>query len=308
MNDYMDDFVEKFSALGEGEEPLRSLQHAIAVEREALTRAAKPRGSARREAAPSARFAIIAACAIVIVLLGAFAPPAYSSPIRTPNTGDGTTSLQTDFVLAAYAKGTPVEGRENTIFATEDVFSEGGVYSENDDGSFIKQYIIDPSCTGDGIVSMRYRSTNENALLEGSRDRANVLPGQSPGTPMLSEITVGGENATLPDLYQLNLCVTAVAEGEDGGAVQLEAGDTPEAWDRKRCLIELAAAQELAKGTLKVTATFEDGNTVTRAYRIVPVDDFEEVWLSNNRAWDEALESGTPEYDLNPLYMLEQVR
>lgn len=74
MNDYMDDFVEKFSALGEGEEPLRSLQHAIAVEREALTRAAKPRGSARREAAPSARFAIIAACAIVIVLLGAFAP------------------------------------------------------------------------------------------------------------------------------------------------------------------------------------------------------------------------------------------
>ena len=119
---------------------------------------------------------------------------------------------------------------------------------------------------------------------------------------MLSEITVGGENATLPDLYQLNLCVTAVAEGEDGGAVQLEA------WDRKRCLIELAAAQELAKGTLEVTATFGDGNTVTRAYRIVPVDDFEEVWLSNNRAWDEALESGTPEYDLKPLYMLEQVR
>lgn len=112
---------------------------------------------------------------------------------------------------------------------------------------------------------------------------------------MLSEITVGGENATLPDLYQLNLCVTAVAEGEDGGAVQLEAGDTPEAWDRKRRLIELAAAQELAKGTLELTATFEDGNTVTRAYRIVPVDDFEEVWLSNNRAWDEALESGTPE-------------
>lgn len=47
---------------------------------------------------------------------------------------------------------------------------------------------------------------------------------------------------------------------------------------------------------------------MTRAYCIVPVDDFEEVWLSNNRAWDEALESGTPEYDLKPLYMLEQVR
>ena len=247
MNDYMDDFVEKFSALGEGEESLRSLQHAIAVERETLTRAAKPRGSARREAAPSARFAIIAACAIVIVLLGAFALPRLFVPHTDPNTGDG-------------------------------------------------------------IVSMRYRSTNENALLGGSRDRANVLPGQSPGTPMLSEITVGGENATLPDLYQLNLSVTAVAEGEDEGAVQLEAGDTPEAWDRKRCLIELAAAQELAKGTLEVTATFGDDNTVTRAYRIVPVDDFEEAWLSNNRAWDEALESGTPEYDLKPLYMLEQVR
>lgn len=209
--------------MGEGEESLRSLQHAIAVEREALTRAAKPRGSTRREAAPSARFAIIAACAIVIVLLGAFALPRLFVPHTDPNTGDGTTSLQTDFVLTAYAKGTPVEGRENTIFATEDIFSEGGGYSENDNGSFIKQYIIeyiiDPSCTGDGIVSMRYQSTNENVLFEGSRDRASALPGQSPGTPMLSEITVDGENATLPDLYQLNLCVTAVAEGEDGGAV-----------------------------------------------------------------------------------------
>ena len=308
MNDYMDDFVDKFSALGEDEESLRSLQHAIAVEREALTRTAKPRGSSQREVASSARFAIIAAYAIAIVLLGTFALPRLFVPHTDPNTGDGTTSLQTDFVLTAYAKGTPVEGRENTIFATEDIFSEGGGYSENDDGSFIKQYIIDPSCTGDGIVSMRYRSTNENVLLEGSRDRANVLPGQSPGTPMLSEITVGGENATLPDLYQLNLCVTAVAEDEDGNAVQLEAGDTPEAWDRKRRLIELAAAQELAKGTLEVTATFEDGSAVARVYRIVPVDNFEEVWLSNNRAWDEALESGTPDYDLKPLYMLEQLR
>lgn len=94
MNDYMDDFVEKFSALGEGEEPLRSLQHAIAVEREALTRAAKPRGSARREAAPSARFAIIAACAIVIVLLGAFALPRLFVPHTNPNTGDGIVSMR----------------------------------------------------------------------------------------------------------------------------------------------------------------------------------------------------------------------
>ncbi len=187
MNDYMDDFVEKFSALGEGEESLRSLQHAIAVEREALTRAAKPRGSARREAAPSARFAIIAACAIVIVLLGAFALPRLFVPHTDPNTGDG-------------------------------------------------------------IVSMRYRSTNENALLEGSRDRANVLPGQSPGTPMLSEITVGGENATLPDLYQLNLCVTAVAEGEDGGAVQLEAGGRPKHGIGSAALSNSPRRKSLRKG------------------------------------------------------------
>lgn len=187
MNDYMDDFVEKFSALGEGEESLRSLQHAIAVERETLTRAAKPRGGARREAAPSARFAIIAACAIVIVLLGAFALPRLFVPHTDPNTGDG-------------------------------------------------------------IVSMRYRSTNENALLEGSRDRANVLPGQSPGTPMLSEITVGGENATLPDLYQLNLCVTAVAEGEDGGAVQLEAGGRPKHGIGSAALSNSPRRKSLRKG------------------------------------------------------------
>lgn len=58
MNDYMDDFVEKFSALGEGGESLRSLQHAIAVEREAALDAKRrhQQGSRSSPPAPSSLF------------------------------------------------------------------------------------------------------------------------------------------------------------------------------------------------------------------------------------------------------------
>ncbi len=61
------------------------------------------------------------------------------------------------------------------------------------------------------MVSVEYRSTNENVVLEGMRDRRKVLPGESAGTEYLSSITVGGPNATLPDLYQLDLRVSIPA-------------------------------------------------------------------------------------------------
>lgn len=302
-NFYMDDFIEKISVLGEDELTLRSLQCAVAAKRAELARATETRWRPHRTKAPMVRIAATAACIIAAVFFGALA----LAHLLVHNTDDAAAPMQTNIVLTAYAKGTPVDGRDNAIFATEDIFHEGGGYTENSDGSFLKEYVIDPSCMGDGIVSIRYRSTNKNVQLKGSRNKANVLPGESYGTSMLTEITVGEDGTTPPDLDQLSLCVTATAAGENGEVVQLEAGDSPEAWSKKRYLIELAAAQELAKGTLEITATLEDGSTVTLAYRIVPVDNFENMWFNNNASWEAALESGASEFDLKPLYILEQL-
>lgn len=115
------------------------------------------------------------------------------------------------------------------------------------------------------MVSIECRSTNENVKLEGSRDRRNVLSGESPGTPMLEAITVGGPNATLPDLYQLNLWVKAPATAEVIAAknelhdLADQGSPTEDAWDRLSLEVERSAATELSSGTLDITATFEDG-------------------------------------------------
>lgn len=163
------------------------------------------------------------------------------------------------------------------------------------------------------MVSIECRSTNENVKLEGSRDRRNVLSGESPETPMLEAITVGGPNATLPDLYQLNLWVKAPATAEVIAAknelhdLADQGSPTEDAWDRLSLEVERSAATELSSGTLDITATFEDGSTLTHSYRIAPADNFEEIWHRNEEAWMASFEEGAPKYEPEQLYILQQV-
>ena len=315
----MDDYVRTMKSVGSDDASLTRIQRAVARER--ARSASAPAASGRtdmsaRTASASApapcrglRIAAVAACTALLALGGAFALPRLmgrGAPV-TPVAG------MQGFVLAAYADGSAVEDGENTVMTSTDIFKNSGGWSEGDNDVFETAYTIDPSVLGNDVVSVEYRSTNENVLLEGMRDRRKVLPGESPGTEYLSSITVGGPNATLPDLYQLDLRVAipatdAIKEADEAYNELRNAGIYDEELsDRLGLEVQRACAEELASGTLEITATFADGSTQTHVYRIAPVENFEELWWKDNAAFKAFLDDQSIDYEPVQLFTLQQI-
>lgn len=315
----MDDYVRTMKSVGSDDASLTRIQRAVARER--ARSASAPAASGRtdmsaRTASASApapcrglRIAAVAACTALLALGGAFALPRLmdrGAPV-TPVAG------MQGFVLAAYADGSAVEDGENTVMTSTDIFKNSGGWSEGDNDVFETAYTIDPSVLGNDVVSVEYRSTNENVLLEGMRDRRKVLPGESPGTEYLSSITVGGPNATLPDLYQLDLRVAIPATDaiKEADETYNELGNAgiydEELSDRLGLEVQRACAEELASGTLEITATFADGSTQTHVYRIAPVENFEELWWKDNAAFKAFLDDQSIDYEPVQLFTLQQI-
>lgn len=316
----MNDYVRTMKRVGSDDASRGRIRRAIAHER---ARSASVPAAAPVRAAVSARtasasgrtprrgmrIAAIAACATLLALGGAIALPRLmnrSSP-ATPVAG------MQGFVLAAYADGSAVEGSESTVVTSTDIIMSSGSWSQGEDGSYTTAYTIDPSVLGNDVVSVEYRSTNESVVLEGMRDRGKVLPGESPGTEYLSSITVGGPNATLPDLHQLDLRVTvaatdAIKEADEAYRELSYAGTYDEnVSDHHSFEIERACAEELASGALEITATFADGSAQTHVYRIAPVKNFEELWWKDNAAFQAALDDESVNYEPLQLFALQQV-
>ena len=194
-----------------------------------------------------------------------------------------------------------------------DIFKNSGGWSEGDNDVYETAYTIDPSILGNNVVSVEYRSTNENVVLEGMRDRRKVLPGESAGTEYLSSITVGGPNATLPDLYQLDLRVSVPATDtiKEADEAYNELGNAgiydEELSDRLGLEVQRACAEELASGTLEITATFADGSTQTHVYRIAPVEDFEQLWWKDRAARRASFDDEDADYEPLQLFTLQQI-
>lgn len=315
----MDDYVRTMKSVGSDDASLTRIQRAVARER--ARSASAPAASGRtdmsaRTASASApapcrglRIAAVAACTALLALGGAFALPRLmgrGAPV-TPVAG------MKGFVLAAYADGSAVEDGENTVMTSTDIFKNSGGWSEGDNDIFETAYTIDPSVLGNDVVSVEYRSTNENVLLEGMRDRRKVLPGESPGTEYLSSITVGGPNATLPDLYQLDLRVAipatdAIKEADEAYNELGNAGIYDEELsDRLGLEVQRACAEELASGTLEITATFADGSTQTHVYRIAPVEGFEQLWWKDRAARRASFDDEDADYEPLQLFTLQQI-
>lgn len=316
----MDDYVRTMKSVGSDDASFTRIQRAVARER--ARNASVPAASGRtdmsaRTASASAsaprrglRIAAVAACTALLALGTGIALPRLmgrGAPV-TPVAG------MQGFVLAAYADGSAVEGGENTVMTSTDIFKSSGGWSEGDDDIFETAYTIDPSVLGNDVVSVEYRSTNKNVVLEGMRDRRKVLPGESPGTEYLSSITVGGPNATLPDLYQLDLRVAipatdAIKEADEAYNKLGNAGIYDEELsDRLSLEVQRACAEELASGTLEITATFADGSTQTHVYRIAPVENFEELWWKDNVAFKAFLDDQSIDYEPVQLYALQQIK
>lgn len=315
----MDDYVRTMKSVGSDDASLTRIQRAVARER--ARSASVPAASERtdmsaRTASASApapcrglRIAAVAACTALLALGGAFALPRLmgrGAPV-TPVAG------MQGFVLAAYADGSAVEEGENTVMTSTDIFKSSGGWSEGDNDIFETAYTIDPSVLGNDVVSVEYRSTNENVLLEGMRDRRKVLPGESPGTEYLSSITVGGPNATLPDLYQLDLRVAipatdAIKEADEAYNELGNAGIYDEELsDRLGLEVQRACAEELASGTLEITATFANRSTQTHVYRIAPVEDFEQLWWKDRAARRASFDDEDADYEPLQLFTLQQI-
>lgn len=316
----MNDYVRTMKRVGSDDASRGRIRRAVDRER---ARSASVPAAAPVRAAVSARtasasgrtprrgmrIAAIAACATLLALGGAIALPRLmnrSSP-ATPVAG------MQGFVLAAYADGSAAEGSESTVVTSTDIIMSSGSWSQGEDGSYTTAYTIDPSVLGNDVVSVEYRSTNESVVLEGMRDRGKVLPGESPGTEYLSSITVGGPNATLPDLHQLDLRVTvaatdAIKEADEAYRELSYAGTYDEnVSDHHSFEIERACAEELASGALEITATFADGSAQTHVYRIAPVKNFEELWWKDNAAFQAALDDESVNYEPLQLFALQQV-
>ena len=315
----MDDYVRTMKSVGSDDASLTRIQRAVARER--ARSASAPAASGRtdmsaRTASASApapcrglRIAAVAACTALLALGGAFALPRLmgrGAPV-TPVAG------MQGFVLAAYADGSAVEDGENTVMTSTDIFKNSGGWSEGDNDVYETAYTIDPSILGNDVVSVEYRSTNENVVLEGMRDRRKVLPGESPGTEYLSSITVGGPNATLPDLYQLDLRVSVPATDtiKEADEAYNELGNAgiydEELSDRLGLEVQRACAEELASGTLEITATFADGSTQTHVYRIAPVEDFEQLWWKDRAARRASFDDEDADYEPLQLFTLQQI-
>lgn len=315
----MDDYVRTMKSVGSDDASLTRIQRAVARER--ARSASAPAASGRtdmsaRTASASApapcrglRIAAVAACTALLALGGAFALPRLmgrGAPV-TPVAG------MQGFVLAAYADGSAVEDGENTVMTSTDIFKNSGGWSEGDNDVYETAYTIDPSILGNDVVSVEYRSTNENVVLEGMRDRRKVLPGESAGTEYLSSITVGGPNATLPDLYQLDLRVSVPATDtiKEADEAYNELGNAgiydEELSDRLGLEVQRACAEELASGTLEITATFADRSTQTHVYRITPVEDFEQLWWKDQAARRASFDDEDADYEPLQLFALQQV-
>lgn len=315
----MDDYVRTMKSVGSDDVSREHIKRAVDCERARSASAPAASGhttiSARTASASGRgrhrglRIAAVAACTALLVLGAGIALPRLtggSSP-AAPVAG------MQGFVLAAYADGNPVDGGQNTVVTSTDIFKNSGGWSEGDNDVYETAYTIDPSILGNDVVSVEYRSTNENVVLEGMRDRRKVLPGESAGTEYLSSITVGGPNATLPDLYQLDLRVSVPATDtiKEADEAYNELGNAgiydEELSDRLGLEVQRACAEELASGTLEITATFADGSTQTHVYRIAPVENFEELWWKDNAAFKAFLDDQSIDYEPVQLFTLQQI-
>ena len=226
------------------------------------------------------------------------------------------------FVLAAYAEGTPVPDRSNTVLTGGEFLTyvpgwDAG-YSDDDDTTVHAHFgfIIDLTTLGKDITSVTYTiDGDDSAYFEYGQSRYGVQMGDALADRMSQTITLSSEE------------LAAIGTIE-GGSLSLEMScDLPKSFN-ELCDARLSShnsqngnddfyyqsitygASLLSGRTLSITATFEDGSELTHAYRLEPVENFEEQLRANTEAVDESIANSTnpSELDLEPLFMLEQIQ
>ena len=277
------------------------------------------------------RFLALAACTAGVAL-GCAAIGSLWSTISSNETGDGAAASggapeesssagtlagtdQPAFVLAAYADGTPVEDRSDTVLAGPGFLDSAGSWDAgpDDDGSGMSchnVFNIDLRAYGDDIAQLDYRIDGDESA------QFCYLGSRSYQTPDGSFEEMHGQELTITqDMLERIGTI-------DGGTFSLEM--TFALPDEFETLYEEShatgnsdefrfesityGAQLLAGRVITVTATFVDGTTLTNEYRIEPVDDFKDALMRNSQAFSASIDAGTTEELVyEPLFTIEQL-
>ncbi|MBM6689322.1 hypothetical protein H6A35_10680 [Collinsella tanakaei] len=336
MASIMNDYATKMNRIALTPRMRSALVERIAAERARVqqqprTAANQPSASTerrRRRVFTRRRAIAVAACTAGLALgctaLGILWAPsedpasaptaAQSDQVGSSSNSSAAAAAQAAFVLAAYADGTPVEDRSDTVLAgpgfMDSVSSwEAGPADEGDGMRAHTVFDIDLRTYGEDITQLDYRiDGDETAQLcyLGSRNYRmpdgtyEEMHGQSMTITqdMLDRIgTIDGGTFSVELNYALPDDFRAIYERAE-----------QESTDEFRFESIAYGAQLLAGRTITITATFVDGTTLTHEYRINPVDTFTEALMANDQAFHDSFDDeSTDELVPEPLFTIEQV-
>lgn len=284
------------------------------------------RRRARTERRRTARRIIaIAACSAALLLGSAALAISGFNPFTALQTA-GSASTSTPFALAAYANGTPVAGSSSVVSSNELITSLGiGSWSAGDTTEAGQTYTvnwkIDLSTVGDHVASLDLSVDNDSIQLR-SMDKLDPQASVKQNERTGSSLTLSGSD--IKDL-QLNLEIELPVEGELADAVAAYqaaraalprdmAQWTDEDYDAFNAhndefsdTLNLLAAQKLAESPLTLTATLEDGSTVTHSYRFSPVENFKELLRHDETLFWEGTDEDRENFVPSALFTIEQI-
>lgn len=283
----------------------------------------------------------VAACAALLIGVGLLAAGPISAALGQ---GGGIVSAPTDnfFQMTAFAdEGTDQTNGPVTLSAEDFLImrsSVGYVFHSDTGETDLNQakasrsYNLDLTCTGDNVTSMTYELQGEGVKFfnweltyEGSgatSDGPTITGAKGDNnnsfTVDYSEQDIDTAEAVHHEIYlnyllddaqkalwdKLNAAHPQNKTPRDSLS-EAELAPIREASDRLDLALAQHDAEIMANARLVLTATFSDGTTQTKTYRIAPVDDFETAY----RAYlDTRFDGeGTAAPDRPVLYTIEEV-
>lgn len=246
------------------------------------------------------------------------------------------------FQLAAFADegGTPANGP--VTLSSEDFTltraSTGPLFDAETDsypGPIVasRAYNLNLTCSGENIASITYELQGEGVSFNNWQLTSEYL--ESNGEPEVgSAVATADQDSTFTvdyhdqdmsaiDRVHHEICLNYVLEGSDRQAWDEFQSSTAQprvprdnmteeeiaAWNEASDKFELVLGQHdaeiISQAKIVITATFNDGTTATKTYRLAPVNDFEQAYsayLATRFSTD-----GTTEPNRPILYTLEEV-
>ena len=281
----------------------------------------------------------LAACTVLALGLGGTAI-ALGLPGLVGN--DDVPAVANSFQLAAFADegGTPANGPVALSFEefTPTRTGAGPVY-DSETGTYpgdiqaSRSYNLNLTCTGTNIASITYELQGEGVFFNNWQLTNEYL--ESNGEPEAgTAVTNSNQNSTFTvdyhdqdmsaiDRVHHEICLNYVLEGSDRQAWDEFQASTAQprvprdsateeeiaAWNEASDKFELVLGHHdpeiISQAKIAITATFNDGTTATKTYRLAPVENFEQAYsayLANRFSTDGAAEPNRP-----VLYTLEEV-